>query len=92
MKNAIGEKRGKFFPKQPELNQDAQPISINSAPDEEWFISTITDKIARHPENGMEYPFFIYGCGLCATGVPCESGIPKPLQVVKSDLRRCEKF
>ena len=25
-------------------------------------------------------PIFIYGCGLCATGVPCESGIPKPLQ------------
>jgi hypothetical protein len=26
------------------------------------------------------YHIFIYGCGLCATGVPCESSIPKPLQ------------
>jgi epoxyqueuosine reductase QueG len=26
------------------------------------------------------YHIFIYGCGLCATGVPCESEIPKPLQ------------
>jgi len=22
------------------------------------------------------YHIFIYGCGICATGVPCESGIP----------------
>jgi epoxyqueuosine reductase QueG len=26
------------------------------------------------------YHIFIYGCGLCATGVPCESGIPAPLR------------
>ena len=26
------------------------------------------------------YHIFIYGCGLCATGVPCESEIPKQLQ------------
>gem|GEM_PF-186048 len=26
------------------------------------------------------YHIFIYGCGLCATGVPCESGIPKQLR------------
>jgi epoxyqueuosine reductase QueG len=26
------------------------------------------------------YHIFIYGCGLCSTGVPCESEIPKPLQ------------
>ena len=25
------------------------------------------------------YHIFIYGCGLCATAVPCESGIPAPL-------------
>ncbi len=25
------------------------------------------------------YRIFIYGCGLCATGVPCESGIPKKI-------------
>lgn len=26
------------------------------------------------------YHIFIYGCGLCATGVPCESDIPKALR------------
>jgi epoxyqueuosine reductase QueG len=26
------------------------------------------------------YHIFIYGCGICATGTPCESGIPKQLQ------------
>jgi epoxyqueuosine reductase len=26
------------------------------------------------------YHIFIYGCGLCATGVPCESGIPAALR------------
>jgi epoxyqueuosine reductase QueG len=25
------------------------------------------------------YHIFIYGCGLCATGTPCESGIPEAL-------------
>jgi len=27
-----------------------------------------------------QYHIFIYGCGLCSTGVPCESSIPKGLQ------------
>ena len=27
-----------------------------------------------------EFGFDGYGCGLCQTGVPCESGIPKPLR------------
>jgi len=26
------------------------------------------------------YHIFIYSCGLCSTGVPCESGIPAPLR------------
>lgn len=26
------------------------------------------------------YHTFIYGCGLCSTGVPCESGIPKGIE------------
>ncbi len=26
------------------------------------------------------YHIFIYGCGICATGTPCESGIPKQLR------------
>ncbi len=50
--------RGKFFPKQPELNRDLKPGGQVALPDEEWFIKTITDKIAHHPENGMEYPFY----------------------------------
>ena len=25
------------------------------------------------------YHIFIYGCGICATGTPCESGVPKQL-------------
>lgn len=58
MKNAIGEMRGMFFPRQPVLNQDAHLHDQRPLPDEEWFIRTIKDKIARHPENGMEYPFF----------------------------------
>jgi epoxyqueuosine reductase QueG len=29
-----------------------------SMPDEEWFVKTIKDKIAAHPDSGMEYPFF----------------------------------
>ena len=57
MKNAIGEMRGMFFPPQPVLNQDVNLGDPNPLPDQEWFIRTIKDKIARHPENKMEYPF-----------------------------------
>jgi len=28
-----------------------------------------------------EYAFDGYGCGLCLTGVPCESGIPEKADV-----------
>ncbi len=58
MKNAIGEMRGMFFPGQPELNSNVRPDAQIPVPDEEWFIRTITDKIAGHPENAMEYPFY----------------------------------
>ncbi len=58
MKNAIGEMHGKFFPKQPTLNQPARLGDPNPLPDEAWFIRTINDKIAVHPENKMEYPFW----------------------------------
>ncbi len=43
MKNAIGEMRGKFFPKQPLQNQEVLPAEMGKTPDEEWFIETITD-------------------------------------------------
>lgn len=57
MKNALGEMRGLFFPKQPVLNRDAETDDLERMPDEEWFIQIIKDKIAHHPENAMEYPF-----------------------------------
>jgi len=58
IKSAIGEIRGKFFPKQPVLNQDARLRDSNPLPDEAWFIRTLKDKIAHHPDNIMEYPFY----------------------------------
>jgi hypothetical protein len=57
MKNAIGEMKGMFFPKQPELNTDAFRSETRFKPDDRWFTDTLTDKIAHHPENAMEYPF-----------------------------------
>ena len=57
MKNAIGEMRGMFFPKQPALNQEARLRDPDILPNEDWFIRTIKDKIANHPDNQMEYPY-----------------------------------
>ncbi len=42
------------------------------------------EKCYQHVASSLKYcnknyHIFIYGCGLCATGVPCESGIPKAL-------------
>jgi epoxyqueuosine reductase QueG len=39
---------------------------------------------SRHVARSLKYcnrnyHIFIYGCGLCSTGVPCESGIPRGL-------------
>jgi epoxyqueuosine reductase len=58
MKNALGEMRGLFLPEQPVLNKEAGISGPGYMPDEEWFIRTIKEKIARHPENAMEYPFY----------------------------------
>jgi epoxyqueuosine reductase len=58
MKNALGEMHGKFFPKQPVLNQDAHMRDPGHLLDEDWFVRTIKDKIANHSDNRMEYPFF----------------------------------
>lgn len=58
IKNAIGEIHGKFFPKQPVLNQDAHLKDAHPLPDEVWFIQTLKDKIANHPDNVMDYPFY----------------------------------
>jgi epoxyqueuosine reductase len=56
IKSAIGELRGMGYPKQPELNK--RFTSEENHYDEGWFIRTIKDKIANHPENSMEYPFY----------------------------------
>jgi epoxyqueuosine reductase len=58
MKNALAEMRGLFLPEQPALNKGAVISDKGHMPDEEWFIRTIKDKIAKHPENAMEYPFY----------------------------------
>lgn len=58
MKNAIGEMRGLFFPKQPRLNRAGRVADKDAGVDEDWFIRTIREKIAGHPDHGMEYPFF----------------------------------
>jgi epoxyqueuosine reductase len=58
IKNAIGEMRGMFFSPQPVLNRDAHLSDTNLLLDEGWFIRTIKDKIAGHPDNQMEYPYF----------------------------------
>ncbi len=58
MKNALGEMRGLFMPEQPVLNRDAFISDKRDAPDEEWFIRTIKEKVSNHPENAMEYPYY----------------------------------
>ncbi len=57
MKNALGEMRGLFFPKQPVLVHMAHAAEADPLPDEEWFIRTLTEKLRSHPDNSMEYPF-----------------------------------
>jgi len=44
------------YPKQPELDKNITPEEDLYG--EAWFIQTIKDKIANHPENSMEYPFY----------------------------------
>ena len=57
IKNAIGEMRGWGHPHQPKLNVRYQKTPDDPAFNEDWFIKTIKEKIADHPENAMEYPF-----------------------------------
>jgi epoxyqueuosine reductase len=58
IKSAIGEMRGLGFPKQPKLNTAHVRQEDEPEFNEEWFVKTIRDKIATHPDNCMEYPFF----------------------------------
>lgn len=54
----------------------ADAISEENAHDKETCYKHVA-KSTRHCLKN--YHIFIYGCGLCATRVPCESGIPKKL-------------
>jgi hypothetical protein len=56
MKNALGEMRGLFFPDQPVLDTQARPPS--PLPNAAWFTRAIEEKVATHPDNAMEYPFY----------------------------------
>jgi hypothetical protein len=51
-------------------------ISKENAHDKEACYRKVADSLKYCNKN---YRIFIYGCGICATGVPCESGIPAPL-------------
>jgi hypothetical protein len=48
-------------------------ISRDSAHDKEKCYKRVSKSVMYCNSN---YHIFIYGCGLCATGVPCQSGIP----------------
>lgn len=50
-------------------------ITAEKAHDKETCAQRVGKSI---PHCNKHYHIFIYGCGLCATGVPCESGIPVP--------------
>ncbi len=52
-------------------------ITAGQAHDKERCMQRVKDSTKYCNRN---YHIFIYGCGICATGVPCESGIPTPLQ------------
>jgi epoxyqueuosine reductase len=56
--NAVGEMRGLGFPKQPLLNKTQGTRVRDTGLNEEWFVRTITEKVASHPDNSLEYPFF----------------------------------
>lgn len=51
-------------------------ISLEQAHDKEKCYQRVAKSIRYCNKN---YHIFIYGCGLCATGVPCESRIPEIL-------------
>ena len=51
-------------------------ITPEHAHDKERCMQRVKDSTMYCIKN---YHIFIYGCGICATGVPCESGIPTPL-------------
>lgn len=55
--NALGEMRGLGHPEQPPLARDRGVKGGAPLFDEAWFMKTIAEKVANHPENSLEYPF-----------------------------------
>lgn len=58
IKSSIGEMRGLGHPKQPAFNRRALLQEGALGLDEQWFRETIAGKVARHRDNGMEFPFY----------------------------------
>jgi len=58
MKSAIGELKGKGYPKQPKLNKVYVTVDDDPVFDETWFADILKDKLANHPDNSFEYPFY----------------------------------
>jgi epoxyqueuosine reductase QueG len=53
---------------------------VNAITEERHDKETCYQKVkSTIPYCNSNYHIFIYGCGLCAAGVPCESGIPAPI-------------
>lgn len=57
IKTSLFDMLGVGFPKQPKLDKNYLTKSNGEIYDEEWFISTIKEKVSSHPVNKMEYPF-----------------------------------
>jgi len=58
VKSSIGEMKGIGHPKQPPLNQNYIPGEDDPVLDEAWFVNTIKESLANHPDNIMEFPYF----------------------------------
>jgi len=57
IKSAIGELRGLGYPKQPKLNKAVANETDHEHMNENWFIETIKEKLASHPQNSLQFPF-----------------------------------
>ncbi|MDY6904166.1 MAG: epoxyqueuosine reductase [Thermodesulfobacteriota bacterium] len=58
MKSALGEMRGIGHPRQPTLNKTVSDRFGDVREfDKAWFVEAISEKIASHPANTLEYPY-----------------------------------
>jgi len=58
IRSTIGEMRGLGHLRQPGLNKAPVPRHGDPVFNEEWFVRTVREKIAHHPDNSKEYPFY----------------------------------